>query len=260
MMWIICSAGCERLDTCCQLRYNGYIMYWKRAEKHAVGFTPAPMQDKKSFAAVVRFFARSKENQTVYAKKQGASLPRNPASVSGFTLVEMLIVMSLVLILIAVAAMYNKTASRQIMVSREHAKVLTAFVRARSEGLAIPKTDPSVEHICAYGVHVDPASRTIVLFKDLGSIAPASCASANHRYDGDRETIQRIVLDATVAMTAVRLSDVVFIPPNGDVIISDTDGKTMQSATVTVAGANNEFVRGVKINTFGQITEFQPTP
>ena len=185
---------------------------------------------------------------------------RDKQHAMGFTLVEMLIVMSLVLILITVAAMYNKTASRQIMVSREYAKVLTAFVRARSEGLAIPKADPTVEHICAYGVHVDPASRTVIAFKDLGDLEPASCVSANHRYDGDRELIQRIVLDASVTMTATGISDVVFIPPSGDVIITDADGKVMQSATVTISGANSELSRGIRVNTFGQITEFQPTP
>ena len=180
--------------------------------------------------------------------------------VKGFTLIETLVVMSLVLVLITIAAMYNRTAGRQVLVSREHAKVLTAFVRARSAGLTIPKTDPSVERICAYGVHIDPAAHTVILFKDLGDPAPGSCASANHRYDGDREAIERSVLDATVTMTAIGISDVVFIPPSGDVIITNAEGATVQSAIVTVAGVDSGLSRGIKINAFGQITEFEPTP
>lgn len=177
---------------------------------------------------------------------------------TGFTLIEIFIVMSLVLILITVAAMYNKTASRQVLVSREHAKVLTLFVRARSAGLAIPKTDPSVERICAYGVHVEPLSRTIVLFKDLGDPLAGSCSTANYRYDGAAELIEQVVLDTTVTMAATDIDDVVFIPPSGEVIITDIGGAHMQSATITVAGIDPESSRGVKINTFGQITEFEP--
>lgn len=179
---------------------------------------------------------------------------------SGFTLIETLIVMGLVLILVTIAAMYNRSAGRQVAVSREHAKVLTAFVRARSAGLTIPKTDPSVERVCAYGVHVDPASRIVILFKDLGEPLPGSCVSANRRYDGDAETIERIELDAAVIMTATGIDDVVFIPPSGEVVITDADGVEMQSAIVTVSGVESGFSRGVKINAFGQITEFEPTP
>ncbi|OGM94253.1 hypothetical protein A2524_01100 [Candidatus Wolfebacteria bacterium RIFOXYD12_FULL_48_21] len=182
------------------------------------------------------------------------------AAMRGFTLIETLVVMSLVLILISIAAMYNRNAGRQVLVAREHAKVLTTFVRARSAGLTIPKTDPSVERICAYGVHVDSAARTIILFKDLGEPLPGSCVSANHIYDGDSEALERSVLDATVNMAATNIQDVVFIPPSGEVIITNEGGTVVQSATVTVAGVESGLSRGVKINTFGQITEFEPIP
>ncbi|OGM93209.1 hypothetical protein A2333_00150 [Candidatus Wolfebacteria bacterium RIFOXYB2_FULL_49_7] len=185
---------------------------------------------------------------------------RAKKNANGFTLIETLVVMSLVLILISIAAMYNRTAGRQVLVSREHARVLTAFVRARSAGLTIPKTDPSVERICAYGVHVDPAARTIILFKDLGEPLPGSCVSANHVYDGDSETLERNVLDAAVALTAASMRDIVFIPPSGDVIITNEGGAVVQSATITVSGVESGLSRGVKINSFGQITEFEPTP
>lgn len=184
----------------------------------------------------------------------------NVKRVRGFTLIETLIVMSLVLMLVSITAMYNRAAGRQVLVSREHAKVLTAFVRARSAGLTIPKVDPSIERICAYGVHVDAVARTIVFFKDLGDPLPGSCNFANHLYDGSREAIEQIILDATVTMTAVGINDIVFIPPSGDVMITNTDGTSSQSAIVTVSGIDSVFSRGVKINAFGQITEFEPTP
>ena len=178
----------------------------------------------------------------------------------GFTLIEMLVVMGLVLILITISAMYNRSVGRQVIVIREHAKVLSAFVRARSAGLTIPKTDSSGGYICAYGVRVDSAARTIILFKDLGGLLPGSCVSANHVYDGDSETLERIVLDATVNMTAINIQDIVFIPPSGEVIITNEGGAVVQSATITVTGVEDGLSRSVKINTFGQITEFEPTP
>lgn len=178
----------------------------------------------------------------------------------GFTLVEMIVVIGLVVLLSGVAAVYNKAIGRQIVVSQEHAKALVLFMRARSAGFTIPKVDTTVEFVCAYGVHVDPATKTIVFFKDLGTL-PGSCVSANHRYDGDAERIDQIVLKPTITLTAERIADVVFVPPYGEVIITDTDGITVsQSGIITVASESEGLSRSIKVNAFGQISEFTPTP
>ena len=185
------------------------------------------------------------------------SFRHNNRPASGFTLIEILIVMSLLLMLVTIAAIYNKAAGRQILVSREHAHVLALFVRARSAGLTIPKTDLSVERICAYGVHVDIAAHAVILFKDLGTPGDSgSCAAANNRYDGDAELVDRFVLDPTVTLTATGIADMVFIPPSGDVVITDSSGQREQSATVTIGSVEAGFARGIRVNTFGQITEF----
>jgi prepilin-type N-terminal cleavage/methylation domain-containing protein len=160
----------------------------------------------------------------------------------GFTLLEMMIVLSLVIVLTSVTAVYNKGIGRQIVVAQQHAKVLGMIVKARSAGFTIPKT---VESICGYGVHVDPVTRTFVFFKDI-------CGSAQpNKYD-EGEKIEQIVLDSSVTV-ASDMSDIVFIPPFGKVSIDDTDARI--TATVTIASASESMTKQVKVNSYGQITE-----
>ncbi|EKD23962.1 MAG: hypothetical protein ACD_81C00137G0006 [uncultured bacterium] len=183
---------------------------------------------------------------------------RKSHSDGGFTLIEMTIVIGLVVTLSIAATVFNKSIAQQILVSREHAKVVAFFVRARSAGLTIPKTDTTIELVCAYGVHIDAATRAITLFKDLGTLGGA-CDSADHLYTMDAEKIDQTILDPLVSVTASNITNIVFIPPFGDVIISD-GGLEYSSATVTVSGVVTNLSRGVKVNTFGQITEFTPIP
>lgn len=171
----------------------------------------------------------------------------------GFTLLEMMIVLGLVIVLTTATAVYNKGIGRQIVVAREHAKVLGILIKARSAGFTIPKTDPLVEVVCGYGVHVDPPTRTLVFFKDLGVVGASCGTSANNRYDGADERIEQIGLDSSVTMASPDMSDVVFIPPFGKVVIDNSDTKTR--ATITINGVSTDMTKKVNINSYGQITE-----
>lgn len=171
----------------------------------------------------------------------------------GFTLLEMMVVLGLVIIFATITVMYNKNIGKQIVVSREHAKVLSILIKARSAGFTIPKSP--TQSICGYGVHVDAASRTLTFFKDLGVVGSPCASTADHVYtvgQGDSEMIEQVVLDPSVSMTS-DMSDIVFIPPFGDVLI-DADG-TKTTATITIVGASAGVTKAVKVNSYGQITE-----
>lgn len=160
----------------------------------------------------------------------------------GFTLLEMMIVLSLVIVLTTVTAVYNKGIGRQIVVAQQHAKVLGFLVKARSAGFTIPKT---VDSVCGYGVHIDPGTRTIILFKDIcGSVQP-------NKYD-DGEKLEQVVLDPSVTVTS-DMNDIVFIPPFGKVVIDGLDTKF--TGVITITSASDDLTKRVKVNSYGQITE-----
>lgn len=162
---------------------------------------------------------------------------------AGFTLLEMMIVLSMVVVLTSVTAVYNRDIGRQITLAQEHAKVLGLLVRARSAGFTIPRAPASV---CGYGVHMDAPTRTFIFFKE-------ACTNANRVYtDGVDDVLERVVLDQSVTVTA-DATDVVFMPPFGKVVINDSDTQALATITVTSAIANT--TKQVKVNVYGQITE-----
>lgn len=173
----------------------------------------------------------------------------------GVTLLEMMIVLSLAIVLVGIAATYNKGIAQQIIIEREHATAFSTFIKARSAGLTVPKGDVG-ELVCGYGVHVDAASRTFTYFKDLGNFATKSCApaDANKRYDTGEELERKILSDAvTVAST---ISDIVYVPPFGKTFIDGVEAQASASVVITSPAA--ETSKGIRANAFGQVTEFQP--
>lgn len=169
----------------------------------------------------------------------------------GFTLFEMMIVVGLVIMLTTATAVYNKGIGRQIVVAQQHAKVLGLLIKARSAGFTIPR--PS-ELICGYGVHIDPATRTFIFFKDLRPDPLMPCdSSVDHVYSGAGEKIEQVTLDSSVTITSPDMSDIVFIPPFGKVLIDNSNAKS--AATITINSVSAGMTKKVKINSYGQITE-----
>lgn len=161
-----------------------------------------------------------------------------------------MIVLGLVGVLSAAIAVYNRSVERQIVVAREHATVLGLLIRARSAGVTIPKGDPG-ELICGFGVHIEPDTRTVTYFKDLGT-APADCTTANHRYDAPAESIEKRILSSEIVLES-ELGDIVFMPPFGTVLIDDLAAKN--SAIVSITSSAAGVAKKIKVNSFGQITE-----
>lgn len=161
-----------------------------------------------------------------------------------------MIVLGLVVILATVTSVYNKGIERQIGIAREQAVVLGMLIKARAAGLAIPKGEPG-ETVCGYGVSVDAGNRIFTYFKDLDTTAPFDCVDADRQYTAGEE-IERRTLSSEVTV-ASEMSNIVFIPPFGTVLIDGTDVKKTAIITITSAAAN--MTKRVKVNSFGQITE-----
>ncbi len=169
----------------------------------------------------------------------------------GYTLIETLVVISITLVLSAIAIVYTHSSEKQILIYKDRATVVGFLNRARS--LAAQKyRDPSVPDYltCAFGIHFEPDSRDFVLFQDLGE-GDCSLGSTNYRYDQEAdpsEAIQIVSLDSRLQFAGIPAGglDIFFIPPEitassstelpVSFIIKTTDNQFQTVTTVAVGG------------------------
>ncbi len=140
----------------------------------------------------------------------------------GFTLVETFIVISITLLLSALAFTYNRSSERQIALFKEQAVIVGLLNRAKS--LAIQKyQNPATPQFltCAFGLHFEANSPNYILFQDLGQ---GSCGPdvSNYRYDSTSnppEALETFSLDPKVEFVNLASDlDILFVPPELNII------------------------------------------
>ncbi len=188
----------------------------------------------------------SSRSQRFLSDKQGNAL-------TGFTLVEMMVTISITLLISAMLLVYNRSNEKQIVLFRDQA-VLVGFLN-RAKTLAIEKFNKD-SRVCAFGLYFpsnDP--RKIILFGDLeppDSPPIFGCRTANGqlntnlRYDPGEE-IQSYTLDARLRFVNIPNElAILFIPPGLNIQssaplpvvikIETVDGTNSASMTVGEAG------------------------
>jgi prepilin-type N-terminal cleavage/methylation domain-containing protein len=89
---------------------------------------------------------------------------------SGFTLVEILIVVAITALLSGIAIVYSHVGQNQIALSVEESKIAQLILESKELSVATYSTDVAT---CGYGIHFDYASSTYSLFEyDSASPAP----------------------------------------------------------------------------------------
>jgi prepilin-type N-terminal cleavage/methylation domain-containing protein len=176
---------------------------------------------------------------------------------SGFTLVELLVTVSLIIIFTASAATYNRTADQQIALFREQGKVVNEIYKARALAIStFNRTSSSADIPCGYGIHIESAN-SIVLFKE-----PAS------QRNNDCQTFPSIIYNAdptkdveVVPLTGVSITvpdgiidqdnsiDILFVPPDPKVYSNKSFPITLSLQATRIASPVN-----IEINKFGQIS------
>jgi prepilin-type N-terminal cleavage/methylation domain-containing protein len=169
---------------------------------------------------------------------------------SGFTLIEMLVVISTLSVLTGMLVVYHQISEKQIKLITEQAKLVGIILRAKSLTLqAFKETDPP----CSFGVHFDSPNRKYLIFRETNRDAQNRCIN-DKRYGSDEELAgQNFVLDAGLIFTAAPVSDIVFVPPDPkiyfDGLIADRD------LVFTIAAVDNTDLKAsVIVNRVGQIT------
>ncbi len=161
----------------------------------------------------------------------------------GFTLIEILVVLSILTLMTSMLVLYNRVGERQILLLREKARLISAIFRAKSLALNTLIEDTPA---CGYGVHI--GDRGYFIYRDKA----ISCRASDHIYGSASD---EIVAGSVVALPPGLqwgdhgINDILFIPPNPDVFLDggkglfegainflSVDGKSRVSITITNAG------------------------
>lgn len=160
----------------------------------------------------------------------------------GFTLIEMLVVIGVLSLISAILIVYIRSGSRQIILFREQAQIVSILARAKY--LAI-STFGRTGVPCGYGVHFEQP-RIFIIFKDIAE----DCQTSDRKYSGPEEIYESFQIDNTLIFETLTISDILFIPPDPSVIITpDQD-----NATIILKTVNAENSTSIKINNAGQIS------
>jgi prepilin-type N-terminal cleavage/methylation domain-containing protein len=177
----------------------------------------------------------------------------------GFTLIEVLVVISLTAILTGILLGYNRESGKQLLLTRDQAKLVNLITRSKYlststflEG-ALP-ANPTDPKTCGYGVHVEKTSGEAFIFKEVA----LNCSSSDNRYSsGDVRLsgeLNFVKLDSRVLQFAptTTLNDVVFIPPDPLIVINGD--KLVTEAVLAVETKDGLSKVLVKVNNAGRIS------
>lgn len=165
----------------------------------------------------------------------------------GFSLIEMLVVLAILVLLTSVLVLYNRSGERQILVLREKARLIGTLLRAKS--LAI-NTFVEDSPACGYGVHIDPPRYFI--FRDRA----IDCRTSDHIYGASSDEIvpdAEASLPPLLSFSAVGASDIVFVPPDPEVFLNG--GTALTEAIISLSSADGASQASVTITDAGQVSE-----
>ena len=188
------------------------------------------------------------------------------SSEGGYTFIEMVVAVGIIMVIATVALGYSRDTANRALLLRTQAQLVGLFNRAKSLSQNFQLTPPPGKIICSYGVFVDRLVNVgeFIVFRDLVPKSSA-CTSANHAYDpGDPDEkltgeLNNFRMDAktlqfigSADIASPDLVNVVFIPPNPDVLINNDTSINSSSVIIRLIGASTQF--DIRTNKFAQIT------
>ncbi len=166
----------------------------------------------------------------------------------GFTLIEILVVVSIIILLTAITLPHLRAGEEQLALQRSGHRLAQDLRRAKEMAMSA-KEFPGVhpEFIGAYGIKFRENSSEYILFADLN----------NDGVFSDPEEIERLTLEEGVTIQALfpvaaDILMIVFIPP--DPSISIQPPLITGFAAITIAGAPDLSSIIIKVNQAGLIS------
>ncbi|MCL5006624.1 MAG: prepilin-type N-terminal cleavage/methylation domain-containing protein [Patescibacteria group bacterium] len=166
----------------------------------------------------------------------------------GFTLLELLVVISILGIMLSIASVSAPSTRREFLLSTSQEQLKILLIRARSlavnsvvSGVSNPATKS-----CGYGVHISPPSSAFIYYA-CGTTVFNSGSAAVTQFSG---TLNSMQLNGPLAFT--RSDDVFFLPPDPAVYINGVTSTLQITVNISATDGSNE-TRGVNVNAAGMI-------
>ncbi len=170
----------------------------------------------------------------------------------GFTLIETLVVVSILMLMTSMLVLYNRTGERQILLLREKARLISVIFRAKSLAL---NTFIEDEAACGYGVHIGPSASSgqagYFIFRDKA----INCRMSDRVYTDATDEIvsgSEVQLDPALQFKQTDITDIVFVPPNPAVFLNG--GQGMREGAIALASIDNKSRVTIIITNAGQIS------
>lgn len=178
-------------------------------------------------------------------------------SVTGQTIIELIVTLSVIVGLISILIIYNRTGQRVVRVPRAAEKL--AFDLRRAQNYALTVREFAGEIPCAYGIHFDVGQNQYILFADL--LTGSDCTSANgQRAPGGSEDVEAIKMEeGVIVMSSTNdVSDIVFVPPSATVSFFPSFPVGPASITLGFQGGIPSITKTVRVNRVGRVNVVVP--
>lgn len=173
----------------------------------------------------------------------------------GFTIVEMLVIIGILLLLSGVLIVYSRSGETASTIIRQAAKMVADINRAKSLSITatVFETEGGDEiNPCGYGVYFDNISQPnqYIIFADLSS----DCQASQHLrpVDGSADIAVEPVTTG-LSITSKNIDQVFFLAPDPTVFFQGLEEDT--NAKITIGASSGASV-SVKINKTGQVSTF----
>ncbi|MDP2695674.1 MAG: type II secretion system protein [bacterium] len=171
---------------------------------------------------------------------------------SGFSLIELLVVVSILGVLTSLLILYSRDSERQLTLIREQSKLVSTILRAKS--LAV-QTFIGEGPTCGYGVHFSENDASYTLFKDAK--INNECSANDKVLTDANEWEETVDLSSLgVQISSGQTSDIFFIPPDPQVAINGAVSSVPVDVIVDLSIIINGQLstRSIKINNAGQVS------
>ncbi|MFA5083926.1 MAG: prepilin-type N-terminal cleavage/methylation domain-containing protein [Candidatus Paceibacterota bacterium] len=163
----------------------------------------------------------------------------------GFTVIEMLVVISVMVLLTSLLILYSRTGESQIILFRDQARLIAALNRAKFLSTQLYSAPESP---CGFGVYFSQAENSFLIFRD----SAANCSTSDNIYSGADELFENYQLSPQVKFGDLTLTNIIFIPPDPETLIDNDPNKI--EGIITLQNLNGSASLNVKVNNAGQIT------
>lgn len=181
--------------------------------------------------------------------------PRQSASISGFTLVEMTVVFTVIAVLSGVIILYGKENRSQFILFQEQYRIISVLNRAKF--LALQSYEREVFSDCGYGVHFD-LTGDIFIFKDKKNFSLGeNCQDVLHsfKFDSSDEKLENTdyQIPSSIKLGESIFTDIVFTAPYGYAAIVKNGSVQNEGVLELISTSGNNSVK-IKVNKYGQIS------